>query len=714
MKYKLQVVILFLVSIFSLTVNAQEAILDWGKHIGGTSWDSVKKIVVDNAGNTYGIGNHWSTLEFDIDSGSQMDTISCNGWYDMFIYKVDVNGELIWLKSIGDLGAESGWSIALDNSGNIYITGDYNSTTDFDPDSTEYVLENNGSENTFILKLDNNGSFVWVKKFRPIISSSKSRGRSITVDNQGNIIVLGLFKGIVDFNPGNGTSNLKSFFTWDIYVLKLNSNGNFVWVKQVREGGSEQAITVDVDDTGNIYTCGMFRDTIEFNLGLDTLHLISKGEADVLVQKFNPQGNLLWANQIGGEGDEYAYSLTVDDSSNVYITGSFKDTVDFNPSEGVFNLVSMGDKNSYIQKLNSNGELIWVKQLEGEHVNESLGVDLDSQGNVYVFGGFSGKVDFNPGIATNYLITNGTNYSKNGFILKLDNTGEFVWVKQLICSQESVNSSIAVDPFNNIYTVGFFRGTIDLDPSTDNLMISSIGENDVFINKFIQCDLTNLEPNLDSLPDIDASCSLTPSITPTANNGCKTYFGVPSISFPITDTTITEIVWTYYGYQGDIITQTQNVNWSLIDSTTTLINQTISSNSVNSTYQWLDCNNDYLPIAGETNQMFTIIEDGSYAVEITKNGCVDTSSCVLIDDYKNTFNVVASPNPTNGILHIDFDRLLEYVEVYISDLILGRSVFSVHEKNTNHISLDLSELSGVYCITLNTDKGQKTIKIIKQ
>lgn len=387
----------------------------------------------------------------------------------------------------------------------------------------------------------------------------------------------------------------------------------------------------------------------------------------------------------------------------------------FNAYVGVLTGIGFGGhKNTFIQKLNSEGELIWVKQLESEHTSLGYDIDLDKTGNVYVLGGYSGKVDFDPGLETDYLTTTGSQHSKNGFILKLDNTGNYIWVKQMICSKETVNNSIAVDSFNNIYAVGNFQGTIDLDPSIDAYNITSAEDNhDAFISKYIQCNLTSLSLDIDSLPTIETSCSFTPSLIPTANDGCRTYLGSASISFPITDTTITKIVWTFTDNKGNILTQTQKINWSTIDIEISLGDQFISSNSINSTYQWLNCDNDFQPIEGEISQTFNFVDDGNYAVELTKNGCVDTSACVLIDNSSNIFNVIASPNPTNDIIYIEFDRQIEFVELNITDLLLGRSVYTVYRENMIKMSVDLKDLFGVYCLTLKTNKGKKTVKIIK-
>ena len=170
-----------------------------------------------------------------------------------------------------------------------------------------------------------------------------------------------------------------------------------------------------VDGSGNIYTSGYFNSTIDVDPGPGTLNFTSAGNNDANVVKLDSSGNLAWARQFGGTGSDEGFSVAVDGSGNVYLTGHFSDTVDFDPGGGTLNLTSAGNTDVYVVKLDSSGNLVWARHFggsppgccdfgSGSQWGTSLAVD--SSGNVYASGIFAGATDFDePGSGTFILTT---------------------------------------------------------------------------------------------------------------------------------------------------------------------------------------------------------------------------------------------------------------------------------------------------------------------
>jgi hypothetical protein len=298
-----------------------------------------------------------------------------------------------WAKSFGGTSIDVSNSITVDASGNVYSTGYFRNTVDFDPGVGVFNLTA-GFYDIFVQKLDGSGNFLWAKSFG---NTSENQGQSISLDASGNVYTTGFFQGTVDFNPGVGVSNLTATGSWDIFVQKLDASGNFLWAKSFGSTNFDRGFSITVDDTGNAYTIGYFQGTGDFDPGAGVSNLSSVGSADVFLQKLDASGNFLWAKSFGGTDFDAGNYITVDASGNVYSTGYFRNTVDFDPGAGVSNHSSVGILDVFVQKLDPSGNFLWAKSFGGTGVDVGQSISVDASGNVYINGYFSGTVDFDPG-----------------------------------------------------------------------------------------------------------------------------------------------------------------------------------------------------------------------------------------------------------------------------------------------------------------------------
>ena len=461
---------------FLMTANLNAQTLDWVKTFGGIGYDIGNSVTVDDEGNIYTTGSFNDTVDFD--PGPDVMKLNPGRGSAIFIQKLDANGNFIWAKSCGGKGNQIGQSIKVDAMGDVYTTGIFQDTIDFNPGTGVANPSAVGEEDVFILKLDANGNFLWAKSFGGI---EMDRGYSIAIDAEGNVYTTGYFIDTVDFDPGTGVTNLSAVGGKDIFILKLDPNGNFVWAKSF--GGTE-GIGIAIDGMGNVITTGYFSDTVDFDPGTGVMNLTSAGETGIFILKLDANGNLLWAKSCGGYWIVGGgISITFDATNNVYTTGAFDGTVDFDPGTGVKNLSAMGESDIFIQKLDAQGNFIWAKTFGGNDFDQSYSIAIDAESNVYSIGDFVGTVDFDPGTGVANLSA-----VKDGdiFIQKLDAQGNFIWAKSFGGEGHNFGSSIDVDAANNIYTTGLFRNTVDFDPRTDVKNLKSIGGYDIFVHKMKQ------------------------------------------------------------------------------------------------------------------------------------------------------------------------------------------------------------------------------------
>ena len=479
MKNKLQkVLFVCMLALFGLSNNANAQALQWAKAMGGADDDYGLSIALDGSGNVYTIGYFLGTADFD--PGAGVFNLTSAGYYDIFISKLDASGNFVWAKAMGGAYLDYGSSIALDGSGNVYTTGYFAGTVDFDPGAGVFNLTSPGSEDIFISKLDASGNFVWAKS---IGGADQDNGYSIALDGSGNVYTTGYFFGTSDFDPGAGVFNLTSAGSGDIFVSKLDASGNFVWANAMGGPNYDYGYSIAIDGSGNVYTTGDFDGTADFDPGAGVFNLTSAGYYDIFISKLDASGNFVWANAMGGADSDYGYSIALDGSGNVYTTGEFSGTADFDPGAGVFNLTSAGYGDIYISKLDASGNFVWAKAMGGAYFDRGYSIALDGSGNVYTTGFFEGTVDFDPGAGVFNLTSAGYG---DIFISKLDASGNFVWANAMGGADTDCGSSIALDGSGNVYTTGIFEGTVDFDPAAGVANLTSAGNYDIFVAKYFQ------------------------------------------------------------------------------------------------------------------------------------------------------------------------------------------------------------------------------------
>jgi hypothetical protein len=630
----MKIILLSLSLISSISIFGQ-ADLEWAKSTGGTSFDILRDVATDNLGNTVSVGDFYETI--DLDPGTGVQNVTSAGASDIVVRKLDPSGNLVWAHTFGNYDGDIGNGVACDNFGNIYVTGSFRAEVDFDPGTGSLILGTNGASasQAFILKLSATGDLIWAIEYGN--TSGSDAGNEIDSDLSGNIVATGTFRGTVDFDPGAGVFNLDANpgNNYGTYIVKLNSLGGFEWAGTTGgESGNNRAHDIDFDNSGNVLITGSYGGTSDLDPTTGVQLVSTIGLDDIYVIKLDPSGNFLWGHSFGGAWGDYGNSIINDENGFIYVTGQFRQTVDFDPGAGSVNLVAGSYVNTFIQKLSPTGDLIWAKQFEGSGV-EAYSMKHDANNNLYLTGYMNGTVDLDPGAGVESFTS--FNGSSDIFVAKLDSDGNYLWASQFGGDGADFGRAIAVFDENNIYVSGDFESISDFNPSADIYNLTSNGSADQYTFKLGVC-----------------------------SNDLTVDLGTDGV--------------------------------------------TLSSNTMNAEYQWVDCNDNYSFINGATSQQYTATSNGNYAVIITSGACIDTSSCTLLSNVGvqllNKSNVSIYPNPVKDVLFIKSD--LKIQEILFTNM-MGEIVLFSKSKEINTQSLK----AGVYLVTINTDQGVIHDRIIK-
>jgi gliding motility-associated-like protein len=361
----------------------------WGRTLDGERFIECSYFHVTPGGDIYLTGLFSGTTDFDPGPGTYELTAQYTPGtenHDLFTAKLDKDGNFKWAHSAGNLGSDWSHCVTADVSGNVYSTGYFTGVADFDPSSASYGLGSNGLVWTFITKFDSQGNFVWAKQ---LAGYSHNRGFVVRADLAGNVYVSGKFEGEVDFDPGGAVYNLGSISnTGTSYIVKLDANGNFLWARE-NIGGSD----FEVDANQEIIT-------VDGNAGFNGV-----------LSRYNINGELLWTRITGGRpcsNPGGSSPIKLDPAGNIFLTGEFYNTNDFDPGPGTYFMTPMGgsEADAFISRLDPDGSFVWAKQFGNFFHETPTTIALDTSGNVYTIGAYFYTVDFDPGPGVFNIETN--------------------------------------------------------------------------------------------------------------------------------------------------------------------------------------------------------------------------------------------------------------------------------------------------------------------
>lgn len=514
--FKFQQYIFFLILLvlcqcfYNGNISAQVLNASWGHNTGGSSDDRGQGIATDANNNVYVVGHFKGTnIDFNPSMMATDNFSSIGGSEDIFLVKYNSAGEFQWAKAIGgntSTDVDRGLGVAVDASGFVYITGQFEgSSADF---GGTLVDASGGAHDIFIAKYNGDGALQWVKN---IGGSNDDVGRAIKTDAAGNVYVLGEFESTVDFDPSNSGGE-ETAAGKDIFLLKLDSDGDFQWVNAFGGSGSDDGGNdIAIDNSGNVHITGLYTATaaIDFGGGV-SLPIASR---DIFIIKIDTNGGYSWAAHIGGGSNDEGKGIALDASGNVFVTGYFEGSnIDFNPGAEVVNLSSNGDQDAFLLKLNAEGTYQWATNFSLNTSNdEGRGVAVDSNGDIHLAGFV--RININLGGSTIGSGTGDTQF--DFFFAKFDTDGNHLNSFHIQSENAESPQGIAIDTDGNILSVGYFSnvGSFNINPNGSSIILDSNGGNDFYVLKYLK-----------PLPEINVTQSTT-----TVNSGDNVAFNPTNV-----------------------------------------------------------------------------------------------------------------------------------------------------------------------------------------
>ncbi|MCB9246979.1 MAG: hypothetical protein H6606_11195 [Flavobacteriales bacterium] len=463
-------------------VLVQAALL--GNERSGTASANVADMVVDRAGNSYVIGTYSGVMDVD-PSDSVLYFNAGNSNVDMFLIKYDSSGSLKWAITSNGVNGTRGNAICLDSFGNVYATGSYHNTVDFDPSTSAGTsVTNQNANNTFVAKYSTDGKFEWVKGFRSHQSGTSkgwNAGHDIAADRNGDVLVTGLFRDQVDFDPSSARNDLNSRGGDDHYVVRLDSSGQFIWAE--RFGGTSWEYEADLvlDDSGNVYVAGNFQSSATFSRAGDTL--LSAGGIDMFLQKFDTAGTLLYAFSLGGRNSDFVEGIILNHRKEPLLMGRVSDSLDLDPGSGTY-MIYPKRENFFLANFNTNGAIKWARTYGAEASYDVVrDIVLDANGEILISGMFNERTELSDSIGQGPIDNLG---SFDIFVALYDTAGRFRNSWQMAGFGEESGDAIACLD-GRIWIGGYFEGQIDIDPSESLQYLRSVNTNDAFLLHFPHC-----------------------------------------------------------------------------------------------------------------------------------------------------------------------------------------------------------------------------------
>jgi hypothetical protein len=491
-KYLIFIFVIVGICLFPLSfLKAQVIGIQWNTFLGSSNWDYGRDIALDSSGNIYVTGSSDATW------GSPVHAHSIG--YDAFVAKVNSNGNMLWNTFLGGSIDDAGHSLASDGAGNVFVTGISEASwgSPINPFS--------GSIDVFVAKLDTNGNILW-NTF--LGSGNDDRGYGIALDNSGNMYIIG-YSNTSWGSPLNAHSGGN-----DAFVAKLDNSGNLVWNTFLGGEDEDYGYDIESDSTGNVYVTG------ESDATWGSPVYAHSGGYDAFVAGMDSSGNLLWNTFLGSSNYDEGNAISLDSSGNIYVTGE-SDATWGSPVNA-----HSGSGDAYVACMDSSGNLLWNTFLGSSNYDEGNAISLDSSGNIYV----TGESD-----ATWGSPVNAYNGSADAYVAGMDSSGNLLWNTFLGSASFDKGNAIALNSSGNIYVIGFSYSSwgSPINPHS--------GADDAFVTKITP------QP----IPDINANGSDGPiSITQSDTLQIK----VSLITYGLTDKadwwllTHSPFGWYYYDY----------------------------------------------------------------------------------------------------------------------------------------------------------------------
>lgn len=661
--------------LFTVTLNAQE--FQSSKLF---SRFIVNQVKIDNDGFIYKLGTFYGTVDFSTDSIPNivnLPDIDIN----VFLAKYTPEGNLIWVETFGDEGREQGKGLTLDENNNIYITGSYSDSLNIGNLDPVYHT----GLCAYMIKFNNDGEGQWIKSINTV---GEDVGYDIIYDGNGYLYASGHFDGPFYIEIDDSLHYIEStnYPFNDGYILKMDTNGNYVWFNNITGPGNHIIANLTLDNQGHVYASGIANGN-PFTSSFDETEFGS-----AIISKYTTDGDLVW-EKTTTTVNHMAEKIEFDHYHSIYVSGFFKLNTYFDLFNETYPLHADTDRDRFLAKYDLDGNLQWVRSFSASYPRSFPYHDLlvDKAGKAYITGLYHDTFTID---TVQSPITDESGTHQDGYFIKFDREGQIE--KNYFFKQESSRvyptaMALSTDQTQLLVSVNINTSPLLLHNNTDSLNVNYIitpAKRRSILLEFNQC----FHIETDSI------------------QSCEPYewideneyaYSTSNIYYPLSDNSNCDTVLQLkleIGAGSYLLNQTD-------DDLTILADQ--------GTFQWLNCANDYSIINQANQNIFSPLENGSYAVEITNNGCVDTTSCIEI----NNLSI-----PTKHSDEFEFNQLHDRIQIvlpseeYHQIQIINQTGQTIYnQKSVSKIVTIHQHLpKGLYYITVRNQHNQMTQKMIYQ
>lgn len=388
-----------------------------------------------------------------------------------------------WTISTGSTATDEGSNVCTDNFGNVYTSGSFIGTVDFDPGPGVVNLTSVGSGDKFVAKYNSAGDLIWVKQFNGTLFLLNE----IMASFSGELFITGAFSGTFDSDPNAGTANLVSNGSRDIFIIRLSSAGNLVWSKNIGGGGNDVGNSITVDNLSNVIVGGYFLNTVDFDPGAGTFNLVSSFSSDAFLVKLDANGNFAWADNVSRANAAGSFSavtsLDTDDAMNIYYTGYFNGNIDLNPDNGIDQLHTSiaGTNDIFIGKVDAGGNYGWGNVIGSGNSESAVCLRNDFVNQIYLTGNFTGTLDCDPSASVNSITSIG---GIDAFALILDVSGNFVFAKNMGGPDDDFGYGVEA-AYDGFLVTGTYQNSFSFfgGGNSQTVLGGGGGPNDIFLEK---------------------------------------------------------------------------------------------------------------------------------------------------------------------------------------------------------------------------------------
>ncbi len=363
----------------------------------------------------------------------------------------------LWSKPLGGLDVQRARALAVDKDSNVLVTGEMQGSLDI---GSGLSFTSAGLTDIFLVKLNSSGKHLWSWRLG---EAEEQFARGLAVDGSGNVVLVGYYRGTIGFS-GSSVS-VSSGLERDLFMIKLSAQGEPLWAQSFGGDSGQYGYDVALAEDDSIALTGTFEGTVSFGGSA----LVSAGDNDILVARFESTGEHKWSKRFGDSLEQKAQSVAIDALGNVLISGYVRGGVDF----GGGTLAGGDNHDIFIAKLDSAGEHLWSKRFGDFAEQNAWDLAVDSAGNVTLTGDFIGNVDFGGGM----LSSAG---DRDIYLARFDANGKHLWSKRFGDTKSQRAFALDVDPTGRILLLGEFAGSVDFGGGG----MKSAGQTDVFLAAF--------------------------------------------------------------------------------------------------------------------------------------------------------------------------------------------------------------------------------------